>query len=125
MSKLESFDYHNPPPAGEYQGDVNEEKLVANGFEYNGQLDQLRKKNGRGVQLWPDGSLYFGYWSNDKANGRGRRIYPNGEIYEGEWKEDKRHGKGKLIYEDGSTYEGDWSEDIQDGKGKETKPNGS
>lgn len=32
-------------------------------------------KDGKGVQLWPDGSKYKGYWRENKANGRGRLIH--------------------------------------------------
>ena len=46
-------------------------------------------KHGRGYQIWSDGSIYEGYWKNDKANGRGRLIHADGDIYDGYWKDDK------------------------------------
>lgn len=49
-------------------------------------------RDGEGIQTWADGSLYEGYWKNDKANGRGRLIHADGDVYEGEWKDDKAHG---------------------------------
>lgn len=44
--------------------------------------------------MWTDGSIYDGYWKNDKANGRGRLIHADGDIYDGYWKDDKAHGFG-------------------------------
>jgi len=33
--------------------------------------------------MWPDGSRYEGYWSNDKANGQGKLVHADGDVYEG------------------------------------------
>lgn len=63
-------------------------------------------KNGRGKQLWADGSLYEvifliliyyiifyikkqGYFKDDTATGKGRLIHSDGDIYFGEWSLDK------------------------------------
>ena len=51
-------------------------------------------RSGYGVQEWPDGSKYHGYWENDKANGKGKLYHASGDIYDGEWKDDKANGKG-------------------------------
>jgi len=57
-----------------------------NGANYEGEwCTQTGVKDGRGMQLWVDGSLYEGYWSEDKANGRGRLIHADGDVYDGEW----------------------------------------
>ena len=41
---------------------------LKNGATYTGQwLNELR--DGYGVQVWPDGSIYEGMWREDKANG--------------------------------------------------------
>jgi hypothetical protein len=42
-------------------------------------------REGRGIQIWRDGSRYEGYWKNNRANGRGRLIHADGDVYEGEW----------------------------------------
>lgn len=44
------------------------------------------------MQEWSDGSVYEGYWYNDKANGRGKLTHSNGDIYEGNWIDDKANG---------------------------------
>jgi hypothetical protein len=49
-------------------------------------------KEGRGVQIWKDGSCYEGMWKDDATNGLGRLIHADGDIYEGQWKDDKAHG---------------------------------
>lgn len=68
-------------------------------------------RDGKGIQIWLDGSRYEGYWKNNKANGRGRLIHADGDVYEGEWKDDKAHGEGIYTHVDGSRYEGHWLED--------------
>jgi hypothetical protein len=57
------------------------------------------------------GSIYEGYWKNDKANGRGRLIHADKDIYEGEWQDDKAHGYGVYYHADGARYEGNWVDD--------------
>jgi hypothetical protein len=63
---------------------------------YEGQWNINNKdvpmRHGQGYQVWSDGSIYEGYWKNDKANGRGRLIHADGDIYNGQWKDDKAHG---------------------------------
>ena len=36
------------------------------------------------MQIWPDGSMYEGWWQDNKANGRGRLIHADGDVYDGE-----------------------------------------
>lgn len=52
------------------------------------------EREGRGRQIWPDGSFYEGFWRNDKANGKGRLIHADGDVYEGDWINDKAEGQG-------------------------------
>ena len=70
---------------------------------YRGQWNKTSKKrHGRGFQEWTDGSIYEGYWAEDKANGKGRLIHADGDMYEGDWKDDKAHGFGCYTHSDGS-----------------------
>ena len=92
---------------------------------YHGQWSQEGLRHGRGLQIWPDGSKYEGYWQNDMANGRGRLIHSDGDIYEGEWFNDKAHGKGTYIHVDGAKYIGEWMDDKQNGYGIETWSDGA
>jgi hypothetical protein len=61
-------------------------------FEYR--IIKTQIKEGRGIEIWPDGSIYEGWWKDDKPNGKGREIKANGDIYDGNWKDDKVHGFG-------------------------------
>ena len=92
---------------------------------YIGEWSTANKRHGKGVQKWNDGSVYEGYWSNDKANGKGRLIHANGDVYEGDWLDDKASGKGIYIHNDGAKYEGEWLFDKQHGFGMEIWPDGA
>ena len=46
-------------------------------------------RHGYGIQVWPDGARYEGYWLNDKANGKGKFYHVEGDIYDGDWVDDK------------------------------------
>ncbi len=69
--RLGDFDYGNAPEDGvarEYRECI----LFQNGAQYEGEWNiSTGERDGRGVQVWADGSRYEGYWKNDKANGRG------------------------------------------------------
>jgi len=32
-----------------------------------------------------DGSMYEGWWKDNKQNGKGRLIHANGDVYDGMW----------------------------------------
>lgn len=51
-------------------------------------------KHGKGMQIWPDGSIYEGWFKNNHAHGVGRFINTMGIIYEGDWIEDRIEGIG-------------------------------
>jgi len=94
---------------------------VGDGKLYKGQWHKVSaKRDGVGVQFWPDGSKYEGMWRNDKANGRGRMTHSNGDVYEGEWKDDKACGRGIFIDANNAMYEGQWLDDLQHGEGLES-----
>lgn len=40
----------------------------------------------------PDGSVYEGWWKNDKPNGNGRLVQANGDVYLGNWVDGKANG---------------------------------
>ena len=113
--KLPEFQY------GLYQDEDNDpgvdkvdkdEATLEDGAHYKGQWNKsTNQRHGRGNQVWTDGSIYDGYWKNDKANGRGRLIHADGDIYDGYWKDDKAHGFGQYTHSDGAQYEGYWVDD--------------
>jgi len=95
------------------------------GSIYTGEWNSMGQRHGRGIQVWVDGSLYEGYWSNDKASGKGRLFHADGDVYEGEWRDDKAHGLGTYTHSDGASYKGGWDQDKQHGFGVEIWPDGA
>lgn len=84
--------------------------ILSNGTFYTG--DRLNgKKNGFGIQEWPDGSKLECYWKQDTATGKGRMTYSDGDIYEGDWADDQANGEGILIQVNGSKYKGGFKND--------------
>ena len=56
---------------------------------YVGQWNKTRQqREGKGYQVWPDGTKFEGLWFRDKAHGTGRVIYPNGDYFQGTWQHD-------------------------------------
>ena len=85
---------------------------LENDAKYDGEwLSQTQIRQGKGVLIWPDGSIYEGYWVDNKANGKGRLVHADGEFYDGYWKADKVHGHCTYLHSDGAKYSGDWFED--------------
>lgn len=82
-----------------------------NGAIYWGQWNKDGFRQGKGVQIWKDGSKYEGYWKYDMANKKGRLIHADGDVYEGEWFNDKANGKGIYEHMDGAKYVGEWKDD--------------
>lgn len=84
--------------------------------QYSKKLDSPKKesklvKHGFGVQAWPNGSFYIGFFKDSKRHSHGRLIFENGDFYEGEWQNGKANGYGKYVHEDGTIYEGEFVED--------------
>ena len=93
---------------------------------YYGEWDiDKNVRHGRGIQIWPDGAKYSGYWKDDKAEGKGKLYHSDGDIYEGDWANDKPNGYGIYTHSDGTKYEGEWENDKQSGTGKEYWPDGA
>lgn len=92
--------------------EVRPMQVLENKARYQGEwLVNQEIRQGRGTQIWPDGSMYEGYWADGKANGKGRLIHADGDVYDGVWKDDKAHGYGIYSHMDGARYEGEWYED--------------
>jgi hypothetical protein len=91
----------------------------------DGRNKATNERHGFGIQVWPDGSKYVGYWRHDKANGKGRLIHSEGDMYEGiprafsagDWKDDAACGQGRLVDSTGMVYVGAWLNDKQHGQG--------
>ena len=99
-------------------------------FELNNKLiyyGQFNKglREGLGYQIWPDESIYEGYWLDDKAHYYGRMVFNDGDYYEGEWAADVMDGKGLFVSKSGFTYIGEFRDNEPEGEGVEKWKNGS
>lgn len=100
--------------------EAREIHLLPDNAQYEGEWNKATgERQGKGYQVWSDGSIYEGYWKEDKANGKGRLIHADGDIYDGHWKDDKAHGFGSYTHTDGAKYQGYWQDDKQHGEGQE------
>jgi hypothetical protein len=82
------------------------------GKEYEGEWEDLEKKDGRGVWTCPDGTKYTGGRESGHFHGHGMLMFSNGRRYEGEWKDGKQSGRGVLMYADGERKEREWKDDV-------------
>ena len=118
IKRLGPYDYtKGTPPFGTGEMETKPAIELSDGVIYIGEWDSEGRRCGKGKQLWPDGTVYEGYWLNDHGNGEGRLIHPDGDVYKGQWLDDKAHGYGEYIHQDGSYYQGEWVFDKQQGKG--------
>ena len=106
--------------------DKKDPLLLENNIIYYGEWDMnFFIKHGRGIQIWPDGSYYKGYWENNKAEGKGEFFHSTGDFYDGDWHNNKRDGKGVYHSKNGMEYIGKWKDDLQEGEGEEIWEDGS
>lgn len=92
-------------------------EIEAGIFYYGHWNPAAGERHGFGMQIWPDGSKYTGYWKNDRTNGRGRLIHHDGSVYVGEWKDDMAQGMGEYTENNGMKYTGQWANDKEEGRG--------
>ena len=66
-------------------------------LHYNGQWKD-QKRNGYGIQLFPNGAFYQGNWTNNKAEGFGKLVFISGLQFEGHFKRNNMlKGKSLLV----------------------------
>lgn len=64
---------------------VEEQHSPTSGAVYHGYATRNGIKFGWGKQVWPDGGMYEGEWSDNRANGKGQFWHADGDVYEGNW----------------------------------------
>mmetsp|Transcript_10214 Transcript_10214/g.14447 ORF Transcript_10214/g.14447 Transcript_10214/m.14447 type:complete len:862 (+) Transcript_10214:24-2609(+) len=97
-------------------------------------------RDGRGVCLYSNGTLYEGEWKRNKEHGVGVLMSADRKrtIYSGEWERGRMHGRGAYHYNDDvlfrrrpddknavSRYEGEFKENARHGVGRYVLPDGS
>ncbi|VEU34014.1 unnamed protein product [Pseudo-nitzschia multistriata] len=91
------------------------------------------KREGRGICLFSDGTLYEGEWKRNKEHGYGTLTTSDRTrtIYEGEWERGRMQGKGVYYYgssdpqNPGPRYAGEFRENLRYGSGTYFLPDGS
>jgi hypothetical protein len=56
-----------------------------------------KRKDGLGVQLYPDGARFEGQFVDGLFQGKGKMTQANGDVYIGQWQADKATGKGSFF----------------------------
>lgn len=100
------------------------ESMSGQNIYYLGEV-QDGKANGAGVGIWPTGSIYRGFWKNNRRHGEGTIESHNGEKYEGQWTEGKREGEGVYYWPTGERYDGEWKNNRRNGHGTLYDPDGN
>ncbi|XP_014885606.1 ankyrin repeat and MYND domain-containing protein 1 [Poecilia latipinna] len=83
------------------------------------------KREGFGVQEWPDGSKYEGEFLDDFKHGKGRYSWKNGEFYEGFFYKDFKHGDGEYSWPSGHKFIGKFYLNRKEGYGCLIYPGGA
>jgi len=114
--------------------------ILNNGLEYFGNFDNLilkgsgkfrnknngtifegffkeNKQNGFGIEKWTSNSSFLGEYLNDFKNGIGILNFSDDSSYEGEFSNDDMNGIGKYFNKDSSNYFGEWKNNKMNGYG--------
>jgi hypothetical protein len=75
------------------------------------------KRDGMGVQFYPDGARYEGFWAAGLRHGKGTLYQPNGSVYIGDWHQGLQCGFGTLVRANQDVYEGEWLNGKREGQG--------
>ena len=79
------------------------------------------KKTGIGIELKYDGTLYKGEFDKGKKNGTGIYYWNDNSIYFGEWQDNKCHGYGVFKNGNRSKYQGEFCYNKREGYGEYIK----
>jgi len=80
---------------------------------YRGGMNTKGSREGFGVQLFPNGCLYAGFWADNLANGIGKLILPDSTSIEGVYKNNILQS-GTVKYFNGCKFEGSFEGDINE-----------
>ena len=91
---------------------VKSQKSFFNINLYKGEI-HFGKRDGFGLQLFPNGCFYIGYWNDDKANGLGKLVLPDNTTYKGLFRKNI-FVKGRIKYFNGTSFEGETDRSPQE-----------
>lgn len=99
-------------------------EVWSDGSYYHGEFRE-GVKEGEGVYFWADGSKYTGAWQNDEMSGQGTFQWADGRYFEGKFQNGVMHGHGNYVWQDGRKYEGSYRFNKKHGQGTYTYSDGS
>ena len=116
--EIGDFVFGENPVGGSVDLEKRSMVRLESGHKYDGTW--IRGKNimyGKGTLIYPDGSIYDGWFKNNYPHGFGRLIWSTRDVYEGEWAEGEMHGMGVIRYHNGNRYEGQFINHTRYGQG--------
>ena len=84
---------------------------------FKGNFNSKNQRDGLGISISPDGTLFKGNWNCNKIGNFGLFLERTGDYYIGELKDGKFEGKGELEIIGISKYKGEFKNDLMNGKG--------
>jgi hypothetical protein len=79
-------------------------------WEYFGQLNAQKARDGYGKCSWSDGTTYAGEWKNGSMHGNGVLHFCTGDFYVGSLQKNASHGVGVLVQTNGTVSSGIWKD---------------
>ena len=98
---------------------------LPDGSIYLGEFNYEGIKDGEGIEISAEGSVFKGGFVKGLKEGHGLMILSNGDHYVGSFKRGFMEGKGKYSSNEGFVYSGQFKKDLKNGFGKEELPDGS
>lgn len=91
---------------------------------YKGDFHQGHR-HGRGVLMWPDGTMFDGEFEQNNLQGTGVFKFKNGQKYSGQVSDNSINGAGRYEWPDGTYYEGQYKMGMKHGDGHFMLKNGN
>jgi hypothetical protein len=79
-------------------------------WEYFGQLNAQKARDGYGKCSWSDGTTYAGEWKDGAMHGNGVLHFCTGDFYVGSLQKNASHGIGVLLQTNGTVSSGIWKD---------------
>ncbi len=97
--------------------DFDEDDCSAPNLFADGYWEESKFQNGYIRQIYRNGMVYEGGFSDGLVENYGTSHWPDGAKYQGDLADGKRNGVGTFQYSDGSIYEGEWRDGVKSGAG--------
>jgi len=95
----------------------NEKVIKTKDGTYEGSVNNLGQRHGRGIMTYNWGDVYDGEFHNNAKQGRGIFLFKTKSFYFGEWRNGAYHGPGILRDRHNNVFEGKWESGLKEGNG--------